>query len=105
MMPQSALDAREVYQLLKDVALGVRQMSNAGETSWNDLYCGNALVSIDGWKLSIYNDCGELDYCEECVSPDGRIGTFEAWSKFGIDPVELLSQWERGQLEAKLQEL
>lgn len=104
MMPQSTLDAREVYQLLKDVALGVRQMSTGG-TSWNELYCGNVLISIDGWKLTLYNDCGELDYCEACVSPDGRVGTFESWSRFGTDPVELLSQWEHSQVEAKLQEL
>lgn len=104
-MPQSTLDAREVYQLLKDVALGVRQMSNAGGPSWSELYCGNALISIDGWKLTLYNDCGSLDYCEECVSPDGRVGTFESWSRYGTDPVELLSQWEHSQLEAKLQAL
>ncbi|MGV8675550.1 DUF7693 family protein [Pseudomonas aeruginosa] len=32
-------------------------------------------------------------------------GTFESWSRFGTDPVELLSQWEHSQIEAKLQEL
>lgn len=104
-MLQSELDAREVYQLLKDVALGIRKMTNAGETCWNQVYSGNATFNVDGWKVTLYNDCGELDYCDECVSPNGRVGTFETWSRFGTDPIQLLSQWERGQIEARLQEL
>ena len=100
-----ALDAREVYQLLKDVALGTRQISNTSETSWRAVYCGNVHLNIDDWKITLYNDCGELDYCDECIAPDGRVGTYEKWSRFGTDPVQLLSEWERGQLEARLQAL
>lgn len=105
MTTQRDLDAREVYQLLKDVALGIRNMSNAGETSWNQVYCGNATFEIDGWIITLYNDCGELDYCDKCIAPDGRVGTYERWSRFGTDPLQLLSEWERGKLEARLQEL
>jgi hypothetical protein len=104
-MSQSDLDAREVYQLLKDVALGTRRITNTGDTSWNQVYSGNITLEVDGWTITLYNDCGELDYCDACVSPDGRIGTFETWSRFGTDPIQLLSQWERGQIEARLQEL
>lgn len=100
-----ALDAREVYQLLKDVALGTRQLSNASETSWTAVYCGNVHFDVDGWKITLFNDCGELDYCEKCIAPDGRVGTYERWSRFGTDPLQLLSEWERGQLEARLHEL
>lgn len=105
MIPNKALDARQVCQLLKDVALGIREIRNASETTWSQTYCGNAHFYIDGWKITLYNDCGELDYCDECISPDGRVGTYETWSRFGTDPVQLLSLWERGQIEARLQEL
>lgn len=43
-----------------------------------------------------------LDYCEYCRSPDGRVGTLELWQREGADPVELLSAWEREQLERLL---
>ncbi|CAI8751231.1 hypothetical protein EMIT0P218_150081 [Pseudomonas sp. IT-P218] len=52
-------------------------------------------VEIDGWRLTLFNDCDTLDYCEYCRSPDGRVGTFELWQRDGADSVELLNAWER----------
>jgi hypothetical protein len=60
---------------------------------------------IDGWRLTLFNDCDTLDYCEYCEycgSPDGRVGTLGLWQRDGVDPVELLSAWEREQLERLL---
>jgi len=34
--------------------------------------------------------------------PDGQVGTLELWQRDGADPVELLSAWEREQLERLL---
>ena len=62
----------------------------------------SVLVEIDGWQLTLFNDCDTLDYRECCRSPDGRVGTFELWQRDGADPVELLSAWEREQLERLL---
>jgi hypothetical protein len=98
----SPLTAREVCQMLTDVALGKRIMMRSTIQSWNEIYHGLMPLEIDGWQLTLFNDCDTLDYCEYCRSPDGRVGTLELWLRDGVDPVELLSATEREQLERLL---
>jgi hypothetical protein len=98
----SPLTAREVCQLLTEVTLGKRIMTRSSIQSWSEIYHGLMPVEIDGWRLTLFNDCDTLDYCEYCRSPDGRVGTLELWQRDGADPVELLSAWEREQLERLL---
>jgi hypothetical protein len=98
----SPLPAHEVCQVLTDVVLGKRIMMRSSTQSWSEIYHGLMPVEIDGWRLTLFNDCDTLDYCEYCRSPDGRIGTLELWERDGVDPVELLSAWEREQLERLL---
>lgn len=62
-------------------------------------------VEIDGWRQALFNDSDCLDYCEECRAPDGRTGSLETWQRYGTDPVDLLSGWEREQLERLLNAL
>lgn len=102
MKTTSPLTAREVCQVLKDVALGKRIMMRSTIQSWNEIYHGLIPVQIDGWQLTLFNDCDTLDYCEYCRSPDGRVGTLELWQREGVDPVDLLSASEREQLERLL---
>ena len=94
----SPLNAREVCQVLTDIALGTRIMMRSSIQSWNEVYHGLMHVEIDGWQLILFNDCDTLDYCEYCRSPDGRVGTLELWQRDGADPVDLLSAWEREQI-------
>jgi hypothetical protein len=96
------LPAREVCQMLTDVALGKRIMMRSSIQSWREIYHGLMPVEIDGWRLTLFNDCDTLDYCEYCRSPDGRVGSLELWQRDGEDPVDLLSAWEREQLERLL---
>ena len=96
------LTAREVYQILKDVALGTRVMEKTTVPSWSEIYNALMPVVIDGWQLMLFNDCDSFDYCEYCKSPDGRVGSLETWQRCGTDLVELLSGWEREQLECLL---
>lgn len=98
----SPLPAREVCQVLTDVALGKRIMMRSSIQSWGEIYHGLMSVEIDGWLLTLFNDCDSLDYCEYCRSPDCRVGTLELWQRDGPDPVDLLSAWEREQLERLL---
>lgn len=98
----SPLTAHEVCQVLTDVAFGKRIMTRTSIQSWSEIYHGLMPVSTDGWVLTLFNDCDILDYCEYCRSPDGRVGTLELWQRDGADPVELLSAWEREQLERLL---
>jgi hypothetical protein len=95
----SPLTALEVSQVLTDIALGTRFMMRTSIQSWNEIYHGLMPVEIDGWLLILFNDCDALDYCEYCRSPDGRVGTLGLWQRDGADPIELLSEWEREQLE------
>ncbi|VEF10876.1 phosphoglycerate mutase family protein [Pseudomonas fluorescens] len=88
--------------MLSDVALSKRIMMRSSTQSWSEIYHGLMPVEIDGWQLILFNDCDTLDYCEYCKSPDGRIGALELWERDGVDPVELLSTWEREQLERLL---
>jgi hypothetical protein len=101
----SPLTARDVYQVLKEVVLGTRTMRRASGQSRNEIYNGLMPVEIDGWRLTLFNDGGTLGYCEDCRTPDGRVGTVEDWQRYGTDPVELLSGWEREQLERLLNAL
>jgi hypothetical protein len=96
----SPLTTREVCQVLTDV--GKRIMTRSSTQSWNEIYHGLMPVEIDGWQLTLFNDCDTLDYSEYCGSADGRVGTLELWQRDGEDPVELLSAWEREQLERLL---
>jgi hypothetical protein len=101
----SPLTALKVCQVLTDVALGKRIMMRSSIQSWNEIYHGLMPVEIDGWVLTLFNDCDTLDYCGDCRTPDGRVGTVEDWQRYGTDPVELLSGWEREQLERLLNAL
>lgn len=33
----------------------------------------------DGWKVSIFYDCGDLDYIDHFVSPSGKVVDFWNW--------------------------
>ena len=98
----SPLTAREVCQVLTDVVLGKRIMTRSSIHSWIEIYHGLMSVEIDGWLLTLFNDCDTLDYCGYCRSLDGRVGTLELWLRDGVDPVELMSSRERERLEQLL---
>lgn len=83
------LSAREVCQVLRDAIYGRRVMVRAGAQTRDELYAGMFLVDIEGWSITIFNDCDELDYCEGCVSPDGRYWKFYSGDRFGTDPIAL----------------
>ncbi|KAA8556367.1 Adenosylcobalamin/alpha-ribazole phosphatase [Pseudomonas marginalis] len=99
------LSAREICQVLREAIFGRSVMSKVGQQSWAHIYSGHFQVDVDGWRISIYSDCDQLDYCEQCVSPDGRRWSFDSGDRFGTDPIALLSTWEHRTLERMLKEL
>jgi hypothetical protein len=99
------LSAREVSQVLREAIFGRSVMSKVGHESWDEIYAGHFQINVDGWEISIYNDCDQLDYCEQCVSPDGRHWSFDSRDRFGTDPVALLSTWEHQTFERMLKGL
>lgn len=100
-----ALSAREVCQVLHEVVFSRCAMTNVHTQTWDEVYAGHFIVDIEGWRISVYNDCDELDYCETCTSPDGRIWSFDPGDRYGTDPIALLSTWEHQRLESLLKAL
>jgi hypothetical protein len=96
------LTAREVAQVLREVVFGRSTMNRSCVQTWDEIYAGYFHVNVNGWHISIYIDCGDLDYCEECVATDGRRWVFDSGNRFGTDPIALLSNWEHGTLEQLL---
>jgi hypothetical protein len=92
--PVPPLTAREVYQQLRDAALGLRPLKRL------DGQPGPVQVDIEGWRLSLDFDHPHLRHCLHCQSADGR--AFEGGLRFGTDPVSLLSTWELAQIERLL---
>jgi hypothetical protein len=94
--PATAVSARETYQLLKDVALGIRPLVRLEA---ND---EAVVVDIDGWAVTLLTKGQALVYCQSCIAPDGRQGSLDSWQRYGTNPVNLLSTWEQAQLEGLL---
>ena len=99
------LMASDVCQLLRDITLGRRVLKRACVQTWNVIYAGLFHIEVEGWHLVFFNDCGELGYCDECISPDGRRWSFESVVRDGLDPIYLLSTQEQTVLERLLQQL
>ncbi|QZI73776.1 hypothetical protein K5F93_23695 [Pseudomonas protegens] len=99
------LSAREVSQVLREAIFGRSVMTKVGHESWDEIHIGHFHVSVDDWEMSIYNNCDQLDYCEQCISPGGRRWSFDSGDRFSTDPVALLSTWEHQTLELKLKGL
>ncbi|MBF8659935.1 DUF7693 family protein [Pseudomonas putida] len=97
-MTTPSLAPREVYQILRDIALGIRDLQRVSEPSWAEMACGSITVQADGWVLTLCNENGALDHCIRCSSPDGRTYQFDACQPYGTNPVVFLSTWEHAQL-------
>jgi len=100
-----SLSSREVCEVLREVVFERRTMTKVGAQTWDEVYASHFSVDVEGWRITLYNDCDELDYCEECTSPNGRRWCFDSGDRFGTDPVALLSTWEHQTLERLLKAL
>ncbi len=105
MQSTPTLTAREICQVLRELALGTRTL---GPSSHRVLLADDSWqvrLDIEGWTLTLVNHGQTLSHCEQCHSPDGRVETLDAWQRYGTDPVKLLSIWEHQQLQRLLQAL
>jgi len=97
------LTAQDVYQILADASVASRSMRRITHENWNEIYCGLMTIEVDGWQITFFIDCRDLDYCDNCLAPDGR--KYEFTSKDALDPVGLLSADEHRQLEELLRQI
>ena len=91
------LTAREVYQTLRDAALGIHPLRRFDKPAG----AGQVQVDIDGWRLTLDVDGVHVRHCHR---PDGREGDLDSWQRYGTDPVSFLSAWELAQIEQLLTE-
>ncbi|CAM3404134.1 hypothetical protein BZK31_04965 [Pseudomonas floridensis] len=96
MSPPTSLSARQVYQQLKEAALGIRSLRRLGP----ELVSGQVRIEIDGWHLSLEMAGKRITGCQRCTAADGQQGSTENWPR--TDPVSLLSAWEQAQIERLL---
>ena len=59
-------------------------------------------VHIGADTLAVVLDAEGLAHCVSCQTPDGQQAAIEDWQRYGTNPVELLSIWERRQIELLL---
>lgn len=90
----------EIAELFRKVIRGEASIV-PDNWSWDWVWCGNFYCTIDGYKVVIFNDCGELDYVDSATAPDGRTGDFDHWEH--DQPVELLTGEESGAMELALE--
>ncbi|WP_433735970.1 DUF7693 family protein [Pseudomonas putida] len=90
------LTAREVYQTIRDAALGLRPLKRLTVHTES----APAMVDIEGWRLTLDVEGSHLRHCLHGLSPDGR--AFDGGQRYGTDPVSLLSTWELAQIERLL---
>jgi hypothetical protein len=78
--------AKEYAEVLMGAIDGKIQVYRLGE-SWDEIYAGNVEFDIDGWKITIFNDCDSIDYTDHVTAPDGREADFDLLFKHGVDPL------------------
>lgn len=55
-----------------DMLLDIADSTNAPDEN-GEWYCEQMLDARDGWRVSIFYDCGELDYIDHFIAPDGEV--------------------------------
>ncbi|MFP3369348.1 hypothetical protein [Pseudomonas sp. SIMBA_068] len=97
MTRSASLSTRAIYQSLRNAALGVHHLEVSARRDG-----GLVDVDIQGWQMTLALDPEGLAHCISCQSPDGQQAGTEDWQRYGTNPVDLLSLWERTQLEKLL---
>lgn len=90
-------NSREACQRLRDAALGTHALQVLARTPE-----GQVDVRIDGWQLRLLLDADGLVQCSHCRTPDGHEAGLQDWHRYGTNPTDLLSIWERGRIEQLL---
>ena len=59
-------------------------------------------IEIDGWRLTVQVDAEGLVQCLRCQTGEGGDADLSDWPRYGTNPTDLLSIWERGRIEQLL---
>lgn len=104
-VPQNGLLVREVYQRIREVSLGLSQLTLVGAARWRGMDSGEVQVAIDDLHLMLIKEDGVLDCSVLIAFHEGCWQPTDSWSSRATDPLELLSVWERKELLKALEAL
>lgn len=80
MEKEKKVSSREVYEVLKKVALGELEPKLKHPEAFDVFYSDTPFI-VGNWEIEIFFDCGEFDYVSYVTSPDGRKGNYKDWAK------------------------
>jgi hypothetical protein len=60
-----SLSSRVVCQVLRKVVFERWAMTKVGTQTWDEVYACHFVVDVEGWRITLYSDRDELDYCED----------------------------------------
>ncbi len=63
---------QDILAMCKAVDAGELSVELEGGKTWDEAYSGNMRFRFgNGFRLVVYNDCGEWDYIDSYIAPDG----------------------------------
>ncbi len=99
------IPANEVAVVLREVLSAIRPLKLADRKSWQQVAVGEVTFDANGVELVFFSDSATLDHLVSIRFPDGRKGRFADWiAADGSNPVDLLDDSERAELEQRLLE-
>ena len=76
-MAVSKIPGHDVCEILRKAISGQLEVElGIPSVTWDEAYAGIVPFRFDNWRISFFNDCDELDYCEVAIVPDGRSEVF-----------------------------
>jgi hypothetical protein len=103
--PEREIPPLPADQVGIDEAMAVTRRAICGEgrieleRPWREVFHCYGHFEIDGWKLIAFKRSRGIQYLDRAAAPDGRVGTYDAWSEREGNPVYMLSDDEQDHLD------
>jgi hypothetical protein len=99
------MTSAQAASLLREVLSAIRPLRLADRRSWIQVAVGEVRFESEGIELVFYSDSATLDHLVSLRMPDGSRAGFTDWlASDGNNPVDLLDDSERHELEQRLLE-
>lgn len=84
----------EIADVLRQAIRGEFPVTMISPSNWQNS-SGDIPFLMNGWRIEIFADVGEVDYVSTARAPDGRTGDFDDWNtQWGEDGEVLVSLTE-----------
>jgi hypothetical protein len=104
-MTKQKVPGAEVAELFRQAIRGELSVKLLyPEHTWKLGYAGYVEFRIGDWRVNIFNDSDELDYCGDVTAPDGREGDIDDWFDSNSEPTDLLEPDEHAALKKLLEQ-